>query len=279
MGGHLAFKIFLTEGESALAQALLKELEQHTFAVAFVSQGTQLGVGEAGVIINTRSFAGIFAATFNPAALNLPLIHISSQEVFAGAVNPSGFLEQDAPIAATERATNLLSAEEWAQQGKAIVLRLPLLLDLHRGNWLETFLTRLCSDAWVSVSEVARLDPVSSKEACRVIIALAQQIACGAENWGVMHLRTAEPCSEAEFADHLVRQLKKEQWPVAQLDVVKTPSIWIEPVSVLAGRRLTDTFGVQMRSWRLGVKGFMQQWMDEHRPVPVHADQPPVAHQ
>lgn len=269
----MAFKIFLTEGESALAQALLKELEQYTFAVAFASDNTELAAGEAGVIINTRAFADLPAATLNPAALNLPLIHISSYEVFAGAVNPVGFLEQDLPVATTERAMALLAAEAWAQQGKAIVLRLPLLLDLFRGNWFETFLMRLCSDAWVSVSEVARLDPVSTKEACRVIIALAQQIACGAENWGVMHLRTAEPCSEAEFADHLVRQLRKDQWPVAQLDVVKTPSIWIEPVSVLNGRRLTDTFGVQMRSWRLGVKGFMQQWMDEHRPVPVAAEQ------
>jgi dTDP-4-dehydrorhamnose reductase len=277
MGGRLAFRIFLTEGESALAQALLKELEQYTFAVAVTSEEADLAGNEPGVVINTCAFAGMLPARFNPAAIHLPLIHVSSQEVFAGSQSPSGFFEQELPAAATERAANLLAAEHWSQQGKAIVLRLPLLLDLYRGNWFEAFLTRLCRDAWVSVSEVARLDPVSTKEACRVIIALVQQIGCGAENWGVMHLRTAEPCSEAEFADHLVRQLKKEQWPMAQLDVVKTPSIWIEPVSVLAGRRLTDTFGVQMRSWRLGVKGFMQQWMDEHRPVAVLPEQPSVA--
>ncbi|MEY4589170.1 MAG: hypothetical protein RL497_1246, partial [Pseudomonadota bacterium] len=92
-----------------------------------------------------------------------------------------------------------------------------------------------------------------------------QQIACGAENWGVLHLRSAEPCFEAEFADHLVRQLKKEQWPVAHLDVIKGPSPWAGPLGVLAGRRLTDTFGVQMRSWRLGVKPLMQHWIDEKR--------------
>jgi hypothetical protein len=36
-------------------------------------------------------------------------------------------------------------------------------------------------------------------------------------------------------------------------------------MSVLAGRRLTDTFGVQMRSWRLGVKALLQRWMDSRR--------------
>ena len=46
-----------------------------------------------------------------------------------------------------------------------------------------------------------------------------------------MHLRSAEPCFEAEFADHLVRQLKKDGWPAARLDVTKGPgytaALWL----------------------------------------------------
>ena len=94
---------------------------------------------------------------------------------------------------------------------------------------------------------------------------MVQQIACGAENWGVMHLRSAEPCFEAEFADHLVRQLKKDGWPAARLDVTKGPGVYGSTMAVLAGRRLTDAFGVQMRSWRLGVKALLQRWIDERR--------------
>jgi dTDP-4-dehydrorhamnose reductase len=276
----LAFKIFLTEIDSPLAQALLHELEHHTFAVVMPNQGAicvlEQSLDEPGVVIDSRVFGGITHGVEPDHCL--PVIHLSSFEVFAQESNNPGFLEPDQPRGFTPRALALIEAETRALERKSVVLRLPFLLDMQVGHWFEALMTRLTCEPWVSVSETARLDPVCVKEVCRVVIAIAQQIACGAENWGVMHLRSAEPCFEAEFADHLVRQLKKEQWPgpVAQLDVGKTPSIWVGPVNVLAGRRLTDTFGVQMRSWRLGVKALLQQWLDERRPAAVTSPEPLV---
>ena len=224
-----------------------------------------------GVIVESRAYAGLAGVECPAASLHLPVIHISSHEVFAPLESGQGFFEQDRPGGHEARALALIEAEEQARAlGKAIILRLPLLVDLQSGHWFDALLTRLSTQDWLGVSETTRLDPVCMKEACRVVIALAQQIACGAENWGVMHLRSAEPCFEAEFADHVVRQLKKEQMPAAQLDVTKGPSTWTGPLSVLAGRRLTDTFGVQMRSWRLGVKPLMQRWIDEKRAQDAH---------
>lgn len=274
----MAFKLFLTESDSPIAQALLRELEHQTFAVVTPSGGTmcvlEQAQGEPGIVIDTRAYAGVVDS--EPAKLNhnFAVIHLSSYEVFAEEASFPGFLEQDHPKGTSPRAIALIEAEQRALQGKSVVVRLPLLLDMQSGHWFEALLTRLTNEPWVSVSETTRLDPVCIKEACRVIIAIAQQIACGAENWGVMHLRTAEPCFEAEFADHILRQMKKEQWPVAQLDVNKAPSTWVGSVNVLGGRRLTDAFGVQMRSWRLGVKSLLQKWMDEHRPVSPAASEP-----
>ncbi len=264
----MAFKIVLTEVESPFARALLRELEHHTFSVVLPGiTVTSQCAAEPGVLVDTRAYAGCTpGATDEEVEQALPVVHLSSSEVFTGAGPAAGFTERDPPNGTSVRALTLIDAEARAlAQGKTLVLRLPLLVDLGSGDWFETLLKQLSGDSLLSVSETTRLDPVCMKEACRVVIAIVQQIACGAENWGIVHLRSAEPCFEAEFADHLVRQLKKENWPAARLDVTKGPSVWSGPISVLAGRRLTDTFGVQMRSWRLGVKSLMQRWMDERR--------------
>jgi dTDP-4-dehydrorhamnose reductase len=267
----LAFKIVLTEVSSPFAKALLRELEHHTFSVVLPGSACAVGqpAAEPGVLVDTRAYAGLEVEheidTLHDC--DLPIIHISSGEVFQGTGTAgAGFLEQDAPNATSPRALALIEAEARAlAHSKTLILRLPLLVDLQAEDWFNALLERLSSEPVVSVSETTRLDPVCVKEACRVVIAVVQQIACGAENWGVMHLRSAEPCFEAEFADHLVRQLKKDAWPAAHLDVRKGPSVWSGAMSVLAGRRLTDTFGVQMRSWRLGVKALLQRWMDSRR--------------
>lgn len=266
----MAFKIVLTEVSSPFAKALLRELEHHTFSVLLpgACAAAQLA-GEPGVLVDTRAYAGLEVEPELDPLLDctLPVIHLSSGEVFQGAgATGAGFLETDAPNATSARALSLIAAEAAAAaRSKTLILRLPLLVDLRPGNWFSDLLERLSSELVVSVSETTRLDPVCIKEACRVVIAMVQQIACGAENWGIMHLRSAEPCFEAEFADHLVRQLKKEGWPAARLDVTKGPSDYSGAMSALAGRRVTDAFGVQMRSWRLGVKALLQRWMDERR--------------
>lgn len=253
---------------SPFARALLRELEHHTFAVVLPTSAEQQAV-ETGVLVDTRAYAGLSLEAVNDplAAWGLPIIHISSGEVFQGAAaSGGGFVELDTPTATSSRALSLIEAEMRAlARSKTLVLRLPLLVDLGAEDWFAALLERLSAEAVLSVSETTRLDPVCTKEACRVVIAMVQQIACGAENWGVMHLRSAEPCFEAEFADHLVRQLKKDGWPAARLDVTKGPGVYGSTMAVLAGRRLTDAFGVQMRSWRLGVKALLQRWIDERR--------------
>jgi len=276
----LAFKIVLTEVDSPFAKALLRELEHHTFSV--VLPGAEAGANaqaaaEPGLRVDSRAYAGLSPdnEADGPLVGALPVIHISSCEVFAGASSSLGFAEQDTPAAGNPRALALFEAEQRALAAdKTLILRLPLLADLRAGDWFGELLARLSSEPLVSVSETTRLDPVCMKEACRVVIAMVQQIACGAENWGIMHLRSAEPCFEAEFADHLVRQLKKENLPTARLDVVKGLGVLSESPSVLGGRRLTDAFGVQMRSWRLGVKALVQRWIDERRQLELALPNP-----
>jgi dTDP-4-dehydrorhamnose reductase len=274
----LAFKIILTEGVSPLAQELLHALEKHTFSVSYPSAGEDFlpltAPVKAGVLIDTRALSGVESLNSSPWALlggvNLPVIQISSHEVFTPSESAHGSLETDLPNGQSPRALALIEAEQATSAlAKHIILRLPRLMDLCPEQWFAELMTKVSEEPWVSVSETTRLDPVCKKEACRVIIALVQQMVSGAENWGVMHLHSAEVCFEAELADYTTRFLKKELQPYARLDVVKSPSLWHESGGVLGGRRLTDNFGVQMRSWRLGVKPLLLRWLETKRRLEV----------
>ena len=124
----------------------------------------------------------------------------------------------------------------------------------------------------LNVSEVASGALISWPEIAKTIVAMVQQILCGAENWGVFHVHTSDNCSEAEFADAVARLLRGEGLCVSELAITKEP--WpcsVERPALLLGRRCTDNFGVQQRSFRVGLKGSVQRWITEngYRPAPV----------
>ncbi|RYG11346.1 MAG: hypothetical protein EON92_10760 [Burkholderiales bacterium] len=176
----MAFKLVFTEVASPFAQALQRELEHYTFAIVMPSVNGVNGASsdDPGLIIDTRAYAGV--AHPEVSLQELPVIHISSHEVFAEAENGSGYSEQDVPNGTSPRALALITAEANAlQHPKTLILRLPLLVDVHPGDWFAALLARLSNERWLSVSETTRLDPVCMKEACRVVVAVVQQIACG----------------------------------------------------------------------------------------------------
>jgi dTDP-4-dehydrorhamnose reductase len=274
----LAFKIVLTEQHSALAQKLLSELEKLTFSVSVLEADGALQQDCAqwldkiapALVINTAAFTpielpldGFFQAL---RARALPLIHVSSHCVFAPRADAKAHLESDPPNNTGAEAEAFIRAEQQAfSVKKHLVLRLSLLIDSHPEHWFMTLAAQLMASARVPVSETHRLDPITLSEACRVLIAITQQILSGAENWGVMHLHPADACYEAEMAEHLVRLLKKENWPSAHVEMIKEPSPWVLQGGVLGGQRLTNNFGVQMRSWRLGLKNHLQKWLAQQK--------------
>ena len=75
----------LDRNEFALCQSAAAELEHHTFAVVLPTSAEQQAV-ETGVLVDTRAYAGLSLEAVNDplAAWGLPIIHISSGEVFQG---------------------------------------------------------------------------------------------------------------------------------------------------------------------------------------------------
>lgn len=148
-----------------------------------------------------------------------------------------------------------------------IILRSSWLLDGDGAGLFASLLPALLNGEEIFLSDHDFGAPVSCEYIADAIIALVQQILTGANNWGVYHLRSADACSEAEFCDHVVRQLEKE------LDKpVKFPSVasqddqrrFLSMNANLVGRKITDDFGIQSPTWRRGFGRTLRAWLQKH---------------
>ncbi len=276
----MAYKILLTEQVSDLAVQLASDFEVLTFSLPALGRDRPLQDAKSlsayferynpSLVINTLSGAtdliGIELLGELCQQHNTPLLHVSSVDVFDPGLEGAAALENDSPTASHSRGLALIAAEHTvAQVPRHIILRLPYLTSATHGSWLDQLCRALLHADQLCVSESHRLDPISLQEASRVIVALSQQILCGAENWGILHLHSADTCSEAELADHLVRFFKKSQLATALLDPIKGPSNWLPPRGVLGGQRVTDQFGVQLRSWRNGLRSQVELCLEQQR--------------
>lgn len=202
----------------------------------------------------------------------VPLIMLSSHLVFGD--QQGHHFEADTPVPTCTEGQHWLAAEGIALAlAQAIIIRLPWTLTrVTQGAFDEAALDRLCraitTHSAIDVSEVASGSLITWNDAARVVAAIVQQLLCGADNWGIFHLHSSDVCSEAELADALARLLKAEGLTVAELVATKQSSPhWLSRNAALVGRRCTDNFGIQLKSFRVGLKGQVKAWIQRELPV------------
>ena len=287
----MSLKLLLTDASNAIGSAIEHELEREAFNLfvpkpgevdwhkpASVTQYVRLLRPD--VVINCAGWEDIpsaiqlaqltlvaqqIAAACAPN--NIPLIHLSSYKVFGGD-NKSIHSEKDVPEPNSDAGLAFLTAEQAIEQQltKWIALRLSWVVGSYGENHLSRLLRELVEKQHMTVSSRLRGAPTALSDAARVAVAMAKQITCGAENWGVMHYCTSDACSEAEFAEQVLQVLKQQQVlpESAELNVVdQLPEN--EPVSaVLSARRVRDYFGIQARTWRPSLIPMIKQWLHSH---------------
>ncbi|HEY7774696.1 MAG TPA: sugar nucleotide-binding protein [Marinagarivorans sp.] len=205
---------------------------------------------------------------------NLPLIHLSSYRVFGS--HQEDLYEDLVPQPDDALGQDLLAAESTVLSCKhGLILRTPwTLVNFSQTQVDEGMLGRVClgllNNAVLNVSEAAAGTLVAWPEVAKTIVAIIQQIVCGAENWGVFHMHSSDVCSEAEFADAISRLLRAEGFCVAELSTSKSAAPYlVERTAVLKGRRCTENFGIQQRSFRVGLKGAVQRWVADNGFAPI----------
>jgi dTDP-4-dehydrorhamnose reductase len=287
----MSLKLLLTDAGNAIGSAIEHELEREAFNLfvpkpgeldwkkpASVSQYVRLLRPD--IVINCAGWEDIpnpaqqaymlnaarqIAAACAPA--QVPLIHLSSYRVFGGD-NKSIHSEKDIPEPNSDAGRAFLLAEQIIEQtlSKWICLRLSWVVGSYGENHLTRLLREILDKQGVAVSSRLRGAPTALSDAARVAVAMAKQITCGADNWGVMHYCTSDATSEAEFADQVLQVLQQQHAlpdSIALEVVDQLPEN--EPVSaVLSARRVRDYFGIQARTWRPSLLPMIKQWLHTH---------------
>ena len=197
---------------------------------------------------------------------NIPLVHVSSYEVFDVMAADEQLTEPDlasageSPIAAQYQVLeNSISALH-----RSIILRTSWVLDSGPSALLDQLVPVLLAGNKICVSDHHVGAPLGAQYIVDIVVAIIQQILSGADNWGVFHLHSGDHCSEAEFCDHLVRQLQKElECELIFPDVATQDdsSRFLTGNANLVGRRCTDDFGIQLPTWRRGFSRLLRDWL------------------
>ncbi len=284
-------KLLLTDASHALGKALEHDLEREPFGL-IVPESARLNwtdIGEVSawlehqrpkLVLNTLGWADrpdSAHCSLIPRAAEvlarvceeqrLPMIQLSSYQVFGGD-NKSSHAEKDEPMPQSDAGHAWLKAEQAVTE--ALSRRLILRLSWMIGSLGDNRLTRLLNAIFDGQSPVpvhTRLkgSPTALSDAARVVVGLVKQISCGAENWGVMHYASKEPCSEADFAEKVIAVLRQLDALPESVELDKLESVPPdEPISaVLGGRRLRDGFGVQARAWEPYLVPMIKQWLHQ----------------
>lgn len=282
----MSFTLLLTDVNSPLGKALEHELEREPFKLLAPAAGELLWSDSAtlayyiareqpDLVINCRGWEEAYYPGGQDKlvetarqlgslckAHNLPLIHLSSYSVFGGDAKGT-HSEKDSPSPNSETGAAFVEAERHisANLERFILLRLSWVIGAYGDNHLTRLLSAFLAGASVTVNRRLRGAPTAQSDVARVVVAMAKQISCGAENWGVMHYCSGDACSEDEFADQLLQLLIQQQLLTAEPSLTLVDDeLEEEPLSAVLGcRHARDYFGIQARSWRPSLLPLVKQ--------------------
>lgn len=283
----MPYKILITDVASALGRALEHELERELCKLYAPDLSELNWLDGAAVIayiaalkpdVVVNTFAWDESLTLEQQALfprvadnvalacaplAVPLLHFSSYKVF-GADSKSSHSEKDIPAPASPAGQAFFAAEQAIEHSsaKAIILRLGWVIGSYGNNHLTRLLSNIQNQEAINLNVRLRGAPTLLSDVARVAVAMVKQIACGADNWGVMHYCSGDAVNEAEFGEQLVQLLAQQQMLAQDANFTLLDQVsGDEPTSAVLGcRRIRDGFGIQARAWRPSLLPLVKQW-------------------
>ncbi|WP_086933125.1 sugar nucleotide-binding protein [Agarilytica rhodophyticola] len=197
----------------------------------------------------------------------IPLIHFSSYRVFGEEAVEGEIDEQSLPAPADAYGQYLLGLEKACESlEQHLILRVSWLLAGSDNSLFETFIPKLVEKNTVYASDHDFGRPVCMDFMANLVLAMSQQVLCGAENWGIFHVHGSDKCSEAEFCDAIVRFINAElenNVDMPEIASLHDSKRTLKGNALLVGNRCTDNFGVQLWSWRKGLKSMVKNYLTE----------------
>ena len=188
--------------------------------------------------------------------MGLPLLHISTDYVFDG-TKSKPYLEDDVPAplgiyGQSKWQGEQLLASAWDEH---IILRVSWVFSEWRQNFVKTMLRLSQEREELQVVEDQMGCPTPASDIARVAIAIAQQVACGAQQWGIFHYSAKGVTNWHEFARQII-ELARDYVPVKTQQIIPITSDEYDfraprPLnSIMDCSKVLNTFGVQQRPWK-----------------------------
>ncbi|MBL4819882.1 MAG: sugar nucleotide-binding protein [Gammaproteobacteria bacterium] len=189
----------------------------------------------------------------------LPLIHLSSCYVFDGE-KKLGYNEQDELNPMGVYGKTAMEAEQIvAKLPRHIIIRAGLLFGREQCTTIKSWIKTFKKNAGAITVIRRRFSPTANEDLARVVVAVCQQVDCGASVWGMYHYCGLETKKESEFVKQVLNYASQYDEGIYQLlDSVKiterqpvAPEI---PNTTLSSKKIFDTFGIKQRSWHGSLK-------------------------
>lgn len=203
--------------------------------------------------------------------LNIPILHLSNAYVFDGEKR-LGYNENDDtdPTGVYGQAT-LEGEQAVAVHHSHIILRSGWLFGAWKRGLIKTWIRMAKKQEGRLQLVERRFSPTYTGDLAGAILAICQQVDCGANVWGTYHYSGLETKREAEFVQQVLKYAANHDQEIYELldriDLIERDVRYPEIVnSTLSSKKLFDTFGIKQKSWHGHLKDVIKlQYDDEDR--------------
>ena len=203
---------------------------------------------------NCKGPAQVAAAA---AALEIPLIHVSTDYVFDGLAERP-YREDDRTHPINVYGASKLAGEHEVQSRcrEHLIVRTSWLFSRWRRNFVKTIVEKACAGGELFVVDDEIGGPTSATDLAAVLLQLVRLSAATAcIPWGVYHCSNRGSVSRYELATRIVSRVRSRmgEEQVAKLKPISTSSrstpVKRPAYSVLDVRRIERLLGIRLRSW------------------------------
>lgn len=197
-------------------------------------------------------------------ALDIPLLHISTDYVFDGE-KKEPYVETDTPNPTSVYGASKLAGEVALQQvwNKHIILRVSWVFGEHGNNFVKTMLRLAQERDEISVVNDQYGAPTSAKAIAECLLDIVEKSDFGEQDfpWGLYHFQSDPGVTWYEFAREIFKQAKEcgvldKEMKVHPIGSEQFPTPVKRPAnSKLDGERIQSALGITHSSWGKEVKG------------------------
>ncbi len=185
---------------------------------------------------------------------NIPMLHVSNSYVFDGE-KKLGYNENDEPRPQGVYGHYSLAGEMAVQKHRShVILRSGWLFGKHKKGLIKSWIHSIKKHRSGITVWRRRFSPTSTADLAAAILAVTQQVDCGANVWGTYHYSGLETKKEIEFVRQTLKYAANHDEEIYQLldstkIVENTPQLPEIPNSTLSSKKIFDTFGIKQQSW------------------------------